>query len=102
MSAAVSIRLRSIDAMTRTRFFGVASALAMCGSLSLGCGGDDSNAASGGRGRLFDYAQPGPLGQFPIGFVVMPFVDETRPELATLDATDHRTLPSVVWYPAGE
>jgi dienelactone hydrolase len=51
---------------------------------------------------LFTYAKPGELGPFPIGFVVMPFVDEARPEIATVDASDHRTLPSVVWYPAAE
>jgi predicted dienelactone hydrolase len=34
--------------------------------------------------------------------VLTTFVDEARPELATTDATDNRTLPSVVWYPAAE
>jgi dienelactone hydrolase len=85
--------------------------LLISGLLAFGCGsetgrspgGDGGGATDGGsRTRLFTYAKPGELGPFPIGFVAMPFVDETRPELATVDATDHRTLPSVVWYPASE
>jgi predicted dienelactone hydrolase len=73
--------------------------------LATGCGGDDEEPAApnGARsGRLFEYAAPDALGRFPVGFVTMPFVDESRPELATADAADHRTLPSVVWYPAKE
>ena len=98
--------------------------LLLSGSLSLGCGSGESHPAGavdggqatrdagrdaigaaaegGGRGRLSRYAKPGELGPFPIGFVVRPFVDDARPEVATTDAADHRTLPTVVWYPAGE
>ena len=70
-----------------------------------GCSGDDNGGSSsptGRSGRLFEYAAPGTLGRFPVGFVTLPFVDESRPELATADAADRRTLPSVVWYPARE
>jgi dienelactone hydrolase len=73
--------------------------------LATGCGDDDggSGAPNGGRsGRLFEYAPPGKPGRFPVGFVTMPFVDDGRPELATADPADRRTLPSVVWYPAEE
>lgn len=41
-------------------------------------------------------------GAFPVGVVTLPFVDDSRPELSTLDATDHRTLPTTIWYPAAE
>jgi len=76
------------------------------GLLTLGCGSDDdsgpANQQHGQSGRLSEYAPPGGLGKFPVGFVTLPFVDENRPELATVDAADHRTLPSVVWFPASE
>lgn len=61
----------------------------------------DSGTAPGGD-RLAQYAIPGEPGPFPIGFVQIPFVDESRLELATVDASDSRTLPTVIWYPAGE
>jgi len=72
--------------------------------LLVACGdGDDGAGGENGRsGRLFEYAPPGELGKFPVGFVRMAFVDESRPENATADAADRRTLPSVVWYPAPE
>jgi hypothetical protein len=64
--------------------------------------GGDRPGDSGRTGRLFEYSSPDALGVYPIGFVVQPFVDGSRPELSTADATDNRTLPSVVWYPATE
>ncbi|HMJ13656.1 MAG TPA: hypothetical protein VK524_19700 [Polyangiaceae bacterium] len=67
---------------------------------SLGCSSEDSDSET--PRRLFEYAKPGELGPFPVGFVLRAFVDESRPELATTSASDKRTLPSVVWYPAGE
>jgi predicted dienelactone hydrolase len=81
--------------------------------LLFACGGDDTSRADGGNGgsggsggeppgRLFDYVSPGELGPYPIGMVQHAFVDASRPELATIDETDHRTLPTVIWYPAGE
>jgi dienelactone hydrolase len=70
----------------------------------VGCSDDEAPASQNGArsGRLFDYAAPGEFGRFPVGFVTMPFVDDARPENATPDAADRRTLPSVVWYPAKE
>lgn len=71
--------------------------------LALGCGDE---ASSGGNaappGRLLEYAPADAPGPFPIGVIVTTFVDDSRPELATTDTTDHRTLPTVVWYPAAD
>jgi predicted dienelactone hydrolase len=67
-----------------------------------GVGGGTAGAGGGSTSRLTEYAVPGELGPYPIGFVTMPFIDENRPELSTTDPADNRTLPSVVWYPAGE
>jgi len=72
------------------------------GKADVGPAAADAGGDSGGGGRLFEYQAPGEAGPFPIGFVAMPFVDETRPEVATVDPADHRTLPSVVWYPASK
>jgi dienelactone hydrolase len=70
----------------------------------VGCG-DDSDSGGGDRGRtgrLYEHAPPGELGKFPIGFVRKAFVDDNRPEHSTAEASDRRTLPTVVWYPAAE
>jgi predicted dienelactone hydrolase len=72
-----------------------------CVGLSVACGSDDSDA-SPPPSPLHTYAEPGALGPFPIGVMTRAFADETRPELATLDSADHRTLPTTVWYPAAE
>lgn len=80
-------------------------ALLACGQAEDGeaqKGSGESDASDGGGGRLFEHAPPGEFGPFPTGFVVRPFVDPARPELSTADALDSRTLPSVIWYPAGE
>src|SRR5688500_13470682 len=82
-------------------FLRLRSAFCLAALVSLGCSSDDDGESETPR-RLFEYAKPGELGRFPVGFVLRPFVDQSRPELATTDASDKRTLPSVVWYPAAE
>src|SRR5688572_22123562 len=61
-----------------------------------GVGGGTAGTGGASPSRLTEYAVPGELGPYPIGFVTMPFIDENRPELATTDPADNRTLPSVV------
>lgn len=70
--------------------------------VALGCSSDDGDGEGAAKRRLFEYAEPGELGRFPIGFVTRPFVDQSRPELATSNPDDKRILPSIVWYPASE
>lgn len=70
--------------------------------VAFGCSSDDGSDERGTRRRLQEYAAPGELGRFPIGFVTRPFIDASRPELATTNPDDKRILPSIVWYPAAE
>lgn len=70
--------------------------------VAFGCSSDDGGGGGGAERRLFAYAEPGELGRFPIGFVTRPFIDASRPELASSDPDDKRILPSIVWYPAAE
>src|SRR5262245_20642404 len=72
--------------------------------LVAGCGDDDAASAQNRNrpSRLSEYAPPGQVGKFPVGFVTMPFVDQARHENATTRTTDKRTLPSVVRYPAAD
>lgn len=72
------------------------------GLLATGCSDDGTGKSSTGGDRLFEYAPANATGLFPVGAMVTTFVDDSRPELATTDAADHRVLPSVVWYPAAE
>ncbi len=76
--------------------------LSLAAFATFGCSGDEGGSERGAPRRLFAYADPGELGQFPVGFVTRPFVDATRPELATTNPDDQRILPSIVWYPASE
>jgi predicted dienelactone hydrolase len=89
-----------------TSFAALLLVLAGCSSDAPGANGAPEDGAAGSDSgtvsRLLAYAPPGELGPFPIGAVALPFVDDSRLELSTLDASDPRTLPSVVWYPAAE
>lgn len=43
---------------------------------------------------------PSPTGLHAVGRQSHVWVDESRPELHTLEATDHRSVPAQIWYPA--
>ncbi|MFT4294199.1 MAG: hypothetical protein QM582_02170 [Micropruina sp.] len=45
-------------------------------------------------------AFPQPTGRYPVGSTVRQWTDETRPETATDDPTDRRTVVAQLWYPA--
>lgn len=78
--------------------------LLLAAPLVTGCGADDGSTTppTESPSLLDQYVPANADGPYPIGVVLTTFVDDTRPELATADATDKRTLPTVVWYPAAE
>src|SRR5689334_7734731 len=78
--------------------------LLLTAPLATGCGDDGGSTTppTASPPPLEQYLPASEDGPYPTGIVLTTFVDDTRPELATADTTDKRTLPTVIWYPAAD
>jgi predicted dienelactone hydrolase len=75
--------------------------VALAGLTTVGCLG--LIAAGGAAAWAFPALQlPAPAGSSPVGTTVVQWVDDARPEQATGDPADRRTVVAQLWYPAAK